>query len=235
MAEHIAVAKIDKLNGNNYASWKYNVQLVLMQQGLWGLTNGTEDRPDIKEEDKKKDENVKLIKAWQLRNDKAYSMIALNVEKSLQVYVNETTDAKEAWKILEDQFAITTVPHVVRLSRRFFAAVMGEKGDVFKFITRMTTMAQELRDCGEDISMKKLATTVLGALPPSYDNFLTSFNTVSMNDVSWDSVKSLLIEEYTKREERLNRNENNQPSFNNNNDDALCEEQINSRKRVKPY
>ena len=32
-----------------------------MQQGLWGLTNGTEDPPDIKEEDKKKDENVKLI------------------------------------------------------------------------------------------------------------------------------------------------------------------------------
>ena len=113
MAEQIASVKIDKLNGTNYASWKYNVQLVLMQQGLWGIANGTEDRPDIKEEDKNKDENVKLIKAWQLRCDKAYSIIALNVEKSLQVCVTGTTDAKEAWKILKDQFEITTVPHVV--------------------------------------------------------------------------------------------------------------------------
>ena len=83
-----------------------------------------------------------MQKAWQLRNDKAYSIIALNVEKSLQVYVNETTDAKQAWKILKDHFAITTAPHIVLLSQRFFAAVMARNEDVFKFIMRMTTMAR---------------------------------------------------------------------------------------------
>ena len=122
MTEQLATVKIEKLTGNNYASWKYNVQLVLMQQGLWGLTNGTEACPDIKEEDKNKDDSVKLLKAWQLRCDKAYSIIALNVEKSIQVYIQSTTDAKKAWKILKDHFEISTVPHVVHLSRRFFAA-----------------------------------------------------------------------------------------------------------------
>ena len=232
MAEQLATVKIEKLTGNNYASWKYNVQLVLMQQGLWGLTNGTEACPDIKEEDKNKDDSVKLLKAWQLRCDKAYSIIALNVEKSIQVYIQSTTDAKKAWKILKDHFEISTVPHVVRLSRRFFAAVMGENEDVFKFITRMTTLAQELRDCGEDISTKKLATTVLGALPPSYDNFLTSFNTVSMNDVNWDNVKSLLIEEYMKRKDRLNRNSDQDTHFSipNSSDDALFTNSLSSNR-----
>ena len=42
--------KIEKLNGNNFASWKYNVKLVLMQSGLWNIVNGKEKRPVIKKE-----------------------------------------------------------------------------------------------------------------------------------------------------------------------------------------
>ena len=46
------IVKIEKLNGKNYTSWKYNAKLVLMERGLWGIANGTETGPVIKEEDK---------------------------------------------------------------------------------------------------------------------------------------------------------------------------------------
>lgn len=32
------ITKTQKLNGNNYQSWKYNVKLQLMERGLWGFT-----------------------------------------------------------------------------------------------------------------------------------------------------------------------------------------------------
>lgn len=34
--------KIEKLNGNNYQSWKFNTKLMLMQKELWGIVEKTE-------------------------------------------------------------------------------------------------------------------------------------------------------------------------------------------------
>ena len=90
MMAEINVNKIEHLNGSNYKSWKYNVKLLLMERGLWGIANGTEKAPEIKEEDAAKDENVKVKKAWQLRSDKAYSIVALNVDKNILIHLCHT-------------------------------------------------------------------------------------------------------------------------------------------------
>ena len=39
------ITKIEKLNGRNYQSWKYNVKLVLMERGLWGFTQEGRETP----------------------------------------------------------------------------------------------------------------------------------------------------------------------------------------------
>ncbi|CAB4033466.1 Hypothetical predicted protein [Paramuricea clavata] len=61
------ITKIDKLNGKNYQSWKYNVKLVLMERGLWGFTQEGKEIPP--------DENATnaVKNAFQLQSDKAYS------------------------------------------------------------------------------------------------------------------------------------------------------------------
>ena len=200
------LTKIEKLNGSNYKSWKYNIKLVLMGRGLWSIAFGSEKAPVIAEADKAKAESLKLINDWNLRSDKAYSLIALSISKSLQVHISATTDAHEAWKILQKHFEVVSVSQIVRLNRRFFAAQMKEGDDLQAFITEMMTVAQELRELNEDISMKKFATVILGSLPPSYDNFVTSFNTQSVDNLNWDNVRGLLNEEYLKRKDNSDRN-----------------------------
>ena len=37
------ITKIEPLSGKNYQSWKYNIKLVLMERGLWGFVEGTEN------------------------------------------------------------------------------------------------------------------------------------------------------------------------------------------------
>ena len=70
-----------------------------------------------------------------------------------------------------------------------------------KHLTYMTSLAEQLREMKEDISTRKFATVVLGSLPKSYDNFLTSLNA---EELDWDNIKGLLIEEYLKRKEKNN-------------------------------
>ena len=48
---------------------------------------------------------------------------------------------------------------------------------------------------------------MLGSLPDSYDNFLTSLNARSADDLDWENVKGLLIEEYMKRTEKNEKQE----------------------------
>ena len=136
------IVRIEKLNGNNYRSWKYNANFVLIERGLWGIANGTEVPPVIEEEDKTSDASVKLAKDWKLKSDKAYSIIALSVEKSIQVHISPTTDAREAWQILKSHFE-GSVLQIVRLNQRFYAACMEENEDVLNFITKMTSLAQK--------------------------------------------------------------------------------------------
>ena len=141
---------IEKMNGRNFTSWKYNVKLLLMNRGLWNIVNKKEKRPPtVKTEDEGKPESVQKLKdinEWDLRADKAYSIIAINIVKELQIHILSTIDPAEAWDILNKQFALTSIQYVVRLSRRFYTETMSEDEDMNEFLTRMTTMAQELSD-----------------------------------------------------------------------------------------
>ena len=87
------ITKIETLNGRNYQSWKYNVKLVLMERGLWGFTQEGQETPPAAAKN-----------TFRLRSDKASSLIALNVEKDLQVHISSVTDPLAVWKILQKQF-----------------------------------------------------------------------------------------------------------------------------------
>ena len=190
------ITKIEHLNGRNYQSWKYNMKLVLMERGLWRFIEGTEVAPVSGTA------TAAAINAYRLRSDKVYSLIALSVEKNLQVHISTTTDPKTAWETLKNQFECISIAQVVRLNRRFYAATMDEGTDILEHLTYMTTLAEQLREMKEEISDKKFVTVVLGSLPPSYDNFISSLNTHKIEDLKWENVKAALIEEHLKRTEK---------------------------------
>ena len=68
--------------------------------------------------------------SFRLRSDKAYSLIALSVEKSLQVHIASTTDPLEEWQIL----------------LKFYTATMPEGADLLQHLTYMTSLAEQLRE-----------------------------------------------------------------------------------------
>ena len=193
------LVKIEKLDGENYQSWKFNMKLLLMERGLYGFATGTEKPPVVKDDNA---DDKKKLSEYNLRSDKAYSIIALGVKKELQVHIQSKTTAKEAWDTLQNHFEFVSVTQIVRLSRRFYAGKMEEGKDLMKHITEMTSLAEQLRGMKEDISDKKFAMVILGSLPESYDNFLTSMNARDADDLNWNSVKGLLGEEFMKRQDK---------------------------------
>ena len=208
MAAETSSFKIERLNGKNFQTWKFNMKCLLMERGLWGFVTGTVVKPIklevVEGETTATDvaKNIADINQYELRSDKAFSTIAMCMEPDLQVHVASKTTAKEAWESLKCHFEFVSVTQVVRLTRRFYSAKMEEGGDLMKHITEMTSLAEQLREMNEEVSSKKFAITMLGSLPDSYDNFLTSMNARAADQLEWSSVKGVLVEEYMKREDR---------------------------------
>ena len=53
---------------------------------------------------------------------------------------------------------------------------MEEGGDLMQHLTEMTLLSEQLKELKEDISLQKFTTVILGSLPESYDNCITSLN-----------------------------------------------------------
>ena len=194
------ITKIEPLNGKNYQSWKYNIKLVLMERGVWSFIAGNEEVPP-------ETATASVRNVHRLRSDKAYSLIALSVEKNLQVRISTTTDPKVAWDTLKNQFECVSIAQAVHLNRKFYPATMSEGTDIHEHLTHMTSLAEQLREMYEEISEQKFATVVFGSLPESYDNFISSPNTEKIKDLKWENIKALLIEEHLKRTERGTKSE----------------------------
>ena len=190
------ILKIEKLNGKNYQTWKYNIKLILMERGLWGFTKEGQETPPATTAE------ASAQRAFRLCSDKAYSSIALSIEKNLQVHIQQTTDPLEAWTTLQKHFECLSISQIVRLNRKFYAATMEEGGDLMEHLTRMTSLAEQLRELKEDVTPRKFATVVPGSLPDSYETFISSLNARKAEELDWESIKPLLTEEYLKRKEK---------------------------------
>ena len=196
----VEITKIGRLDGENYQSWKYDIKFVLMEHGLWRFVEGTETAPGVSVA-------VTVQNASDLPSHKAYSLIALSVVKSLQVHISLTADPREAWEILRKQFECVWIAQIVQqLNRRFYATTMREGTDLTEHLTYMTLLAEQLRELKEEITSPRFATVILGSLPESYDNFISSLNAIKTDELNWDNVNGFLIEEYKKREEKEDNN-----------------------------
>ena len=124
----------------------------------------------------------------------------------MQVHISSTTDPREVWEILRKQFECVSIAQIVRVNRRFYAATMKQGNGLMEHLRYMTLLAEQLRELKEEITPQRLATVILGSVPESYDNFMSSLNATKMYELNWDNVKGLFIEEYKKQEEKEDNN-----------------------------
>ena len=168
------------------------MRCLLMERGLWSYVR--KDNPIAKPVIKVEGTGVSAgdvaqsrvaFEDYQLKADKAYSIIALSVESDLQVHVSTTSTAGEAWEALQNHFEFVSVTQIVRLFGRFYCKKMEENGDIMKHITEMTSLAQQLREMKEEITDKRFAIVMLASLPESYDNFLRTYDPHSKKCLSF--------------------------------------------------
>ena len=78
---------VKRLNGNNYAVWKFKIELLLKKENLWATVK--DPKPEVVNDD------------WKIANDKAMVQIGLTLEDNQLHHVRRLETAHDYWTVLQ--------------------------------------------------------------------------------------------------------------------------------------
>lgn len=148
-----------KLNNNNYATWKFEVEMLLTREDLWHVLDEAKPEPETV--------------AWQKADRKARATIALSVEPSQYTLIQECNSAREVWDALKGYHEKSTTTSQLSLLIKLCDAKLQEGGDAEKHLLEMDTLFGRLQNVGLTLDEKLKVAMVLRSMPQSYHS-LTS-------------------------------------------------------------
>ena len=183
---------IEKLNGSNWNTWKFQMKHLLMAKGLWSLIDGSEVLAS--------EASAAAEALFQSRLHKAFSTIVLAIDSAQLYLVTSCEDPKQALNALKNHSEHETLANKLPLKKQYFHSEMKERTSVDQHLKHMKDITDKLASIGAPISEEDQVVTLLGSLPRSFATLVTASET-GMDGVSLDYVQQALIHEEMKQSE----------------------------------
>lgn len=197
---------IAELNNENYFTWKFRVELLLIKDDVWHVI---EKPAPVLSPDRS---NQSTVDAWKKCDDKARSTIGLLVEDNQLNHLRNKATAKLLWDALKGHHERSTLSNKVILMRKICCAKLEEDGDMEAHIYELTGLFQRLVALGEtQLSDSWSVAMILSSLPESYDALVSALEIRPEEDLTLSLVEAKLIGEYQRRRasQSLNRHDSN--------------------------
>lgn len=196
--------KFQKLNNNNYSSWKYRMELLLIKEDLWeGIIKIADDDEDCDGSSSTGTivSATKLIKM----DNKAKALIGLHVEDDQLVYIRKKTSAIECWNALKEHHEKHTLSNKVHIMRKICNLKLEENGNVQKHVNQMMELFQKLSDISEEEQSESWnVAMLLSSLSAEYDNLITALEGRLETELTFAFVIQKVIAEYERRIKKIN-------------------------------
>jgi len=103
---------IDRLDGINWPTWKFQIKHFLLAKGVWDYVDGTTvlaDDADDQQEAK-----------FRQQSQRAFSAIVLSISTSQLYLASSCQNPQEAWEALRTNFARDTLANKLFLKEQYF-------------------------------------------------------------------------------------------------------------------
>ena len=182
---------LKKLNGENYHTWKFNMELLLQGKDLWDYVDGSETLvAEATDEMKKK---------WKKCDNQARSIICLSVQENVQIYVRSSKTSKEAWDSLSKHFQEKTLSTIIHWCRKLYSARMSNAAGMEAHLNNIKTISYHLEALDDAVVEKDLVMILISSLPESYDNLITTLETLKHEQLTWTYVRDRCMAEYARK------------------------------------
>ncbi|KAJ8629855.1 hypothetical protein MRB53_023178 [Persea americana] len=184
--------------GVNYHFWSLKLSTLFRSQELWSLVeDGFEDdqpaEPDHQLREKRKKDSKALFMIQQALDDVVFPRIA------------SARTSKQAWDTLKQEYLGDKKVIEVRLQslrREFETSLMKEKESVQEYLSRVSSIVQQMRSYGEEITNQHVVGKVLRSLTTRFDHVVAAIEeSKDMCEYTFDELMGSL----QAHEERLNR------------------------------
>ena len=202
-----AGVRMEKLNDNNFHSWKQKIELVLGHREV-------DEMIDHQLCPNKPDEGTEELQKW-LRKDKTARMtIGLTLCDEMLKNVAHTATALEMWDEICNVHQRHTLLNKLSARRDFYTATMHPGEKMLVYINRIRQMASILQSMNVAIDDKEMAMAVLNGLPAHYGTIITALDAIGDEDDSFtfEKVRSRLLQEEKRRTSRTSLSSSSRPS-----------------------
>ena len=152
--------------GSNYPTWKIQIKMALIKQGVWGFITGTEIEPE--------EDDVAALRKFYDRSDKALATIVLAVDPALLYLLGDPQDPAEVWQQLSDQFEKKSWANKLALRRKLYSLRLKENESVQKHIKGMIEIFESLSVVGHVVEEEDRVVHILASLPDSFQMLVTA-------------------------------------------------------------
>lgn len=180
---------IEKLDGNNWGTWKFQMKHLLKSKGLWGFVDDSEVLAT----------GTAAVKAeFENRSEKAFSTIILSINSSQLYLVTSCETPKDAWNSLRSHHERETLANKLFLKKRYFRAEMHDGASLNLHLKNMKEITEKLAAIGSPIAEEDQVVTLLGSLPKSYSTIVTALE-ARVEEASLSFVQQVLMNEEQKK------------------------------------
>lgn len=184
---------INKFDGTNFHSWKFQRRNTLMALDLLEIATGEEKAPKVAKTDKKWTD-------WRKRNAKAMTVISATLERPQIEYLLTCDTAEGMWKKLGDLHEQKSTSSKLLLMNRFHEHKMSSTDTVSQHITKVVNMARQLNDVGEAVSNCTIISKIVGTLPPRFSAFVSAWDSVEEDRQTLENLTQRLLKEESRTE-----------------------------------
>ncbi len=203
----------DKFDGVNWIPWSKWIKITSRLRGAHGYLDGTIPRPA---EPSKPSESpadaadIPLppdstewmsmrpsINEWILRDAWIMGLLLYNTKNPIGLGMNLDGTGAEAWKSLEDQYAVTSDLALIQATRELHSVKYVDGTDIMEHIAMLRTKWSNANTMGAKIHDKDFRIIIMASLPsPSWDNIVsalydskTSADVITRIMMHWDRIK----------------------------------------------
>lgn len=176
---------IEKLKGlQDFNTWKFLMKMYLMHEDMYDCVSSADACKDAK------------------KQQKAFAKICLSVSAEVLPHVRNASSAFEAWNNLQKAYEDRGLSRRLGLLRSLFGLKLKETDSMEKYITKITELAQQLREIDSPLDDEFIAVIMLSGLTKDYDPLIMALENSNVQLTS-DRVKSRLLQETQRREDNV--------------------------------
>lgn len=178
---------MERLKGmEDFNNWKFMMRMILLHEGMYEC---------VETEEGSKDER---------KNQKALAKICLAVSPSALNHVRDAKSPHQAWMKLQCAYENKGLSRRLGLLRALFGIKLKDTEGMESYVAKVSELAQQLKDIEAALEDEFIAIIMLSGLTSDYDPLIMALENSGIK-LSSEIVKSKLLQEYQRRDEKLDR------------------------------